>query len=263
MRDLDDLRYALAAETRDLYLDLPADGIRRRARRVRTRRIALRAGVVALVLTLAVPVAVLARGPAGTEDPARPAPSCSRSAGSGPWLGEPADTGLTATLPDGGVFVGLAGTRDRPTLVVELRDRTTGVVVLREEFTVGRDLSADILIAGGNQTKIINIELALAPDKLLYVGLYARPATEIRMVVGGRSSAAGTAYNEDTLWTIFWAYRNLPPPREDDADAPGTRPTESVRFEVYMNGELRVDVPAMADVHTALDRRTTGPTCAP
>ena len=145
-----------------------------------------------------------------------------------------------------------------------MEQAATNLTTLRHEFSVRRDRSADITLPGPGSydRKLVNVELALAPDRLFYVGLYARPATEVRMVINGRgSSAAGTAYNEDTLWTIFWAYRNLPPPPEDDADAPGTPAPVTVRFEVYKDGELRVDVPAMAGVNVAFDPRTTVATC--
>jgi hypothetical protein len=264
MRDLDDLRRAFADETAALHLDLPVDGIRRRARRVRTRRTALRAGVVALVVALAVPVAVLARGSAGTEPPARPAPSCVPSIAPmpAPWLGEPTDTRLTAATPNERVLVGLAGTLERPTLVVELRDEATDVVTRRHEFSVTRDVTADILLPTQTYSKkIVNVELALAPNRLLYVGLYARPSDDVRMLVNGYATAAGTAYNDETLWTIFWAERQLRPPLEDDGDAPGTSAPVTIRFEVYKDGNPLLTTPAMAGVDPALDPRTAVATC--
>lgn len=261
MRDLDDLRRAFADETATLHLDLPTDTIRRRARRVRTRRTALGAAAVALALVLAVPMAVLASGTDRGEVTARPTPSCaSASAVSSvrsmpvTWLGTPGDTGLAAGPDDDlhDVWVGLSGTVERPSLLVEFRSRVTRVPIHPYEFVVGRSADGEILLDGSTVgVKLVNVEIAFG-DVVLYLGLYAGTGHIITIDVNGHETATTAVGNGPTGWTVFWADRRPPPPVQDDIDAPGTRGPVTVRFTVYDDSARLFSQAAMPGINGAL-----------
>ena len=210
MRDLDELRRALADETAGRRRDRPAGRIRGRARRVRARRTAMGAAFVASVVALAVPV--FAAGDGHRHDLADR--TCGPpSAGSRviAWLGEPTETGVTGvTIPDStGVYdtlVGLTHTADLPTLTVMLRNQETGIPDYLWEFGVRR-VDGQMMLPGSEGTvPILDFPLTLGANTL-FVGIFPKVGNRITVTTDGYEADASVAVNGPTGWTIFWSLR--------------------------------------------------------
>jgi hypothetical protein len=223
MRDINDLRHALDAETADLTVHLPADLIRRRARRVRMRQASVVAAAAVLaVAALAVPTVLLSDGSSPGYDAAGqmpqvpwcPAPSPSDSI---PSLGPLVETGVTLDAPNVNtrydVLLGLTGTRDQPGFVIAFRDRHTGMVEPWDTTVLGRGAKGDFpgKRAGDPAHQFQSSQLTLGPKSVLDVGLYSRAAHRITVTSQGRATAARTALNAATGWTFFWAQRAAAP----------------------------------------------------
>lgn len=232
MRDIDDLRHALDAETADLTVHIPTDQIRRRARGVRTRQASvLAAAAVLAVLALAVPTILLAGGSSPAFDavgpmsqaPGCPTPPPTDSERTVASLGPLVDTGVTLDAPNVNtrydVLLGLIGTRDQPGFVIAFRDRHTGTVEFWDTTVLARDPNGDFpgKRAGDPAHQFQSSQLTLGPNSVLDVGLYSRAAHRITVTSEGRTTEAGTARNVATGWTFFWVQRAatpLPPGRD-------------------------------------------------
>lgn len=239
MRNIDDLRQALDAETADVAVHLPADAIRRRARRIRTRRAFAMGGAAVFVsAALAVPLALSAVGTGASYEvggqlpPAAACPTGDTGAegghGSGlsPFsLGPAVGTGVMLDAPDVGtryeVILALTGPRDHPGFVIGFRNPTvtlyTGIVEPWDTTMLARDQNGDFpgKYAGDPSFQFYSGQLALGPNKVLDVGLYTRAAHRITVASEGRATEARTQRNAATGWTFFWVERAARPlPRD-------------------------------------------------
>jgi hypothetical protein len=231
MKNIDELRRALDAETADVAVHLPADAIRRRARGIRTRRAAAISGAtVFAVAALAVPVALAGGGPGASHEVggqlplATACPSESTGtegkdgAGSAPFsLGPVVGTGVTLEAPDVGsryeVVLALTGTRDDPGFVIGFRDPNAGVVEPWDTTVLARDQNGDFpgKYPGDPSFQFYSGQLALGPNRVLDVGLYTRAADRITVASEGRATEARTERNAAIGWTFFSVERTARP----------------------------------------------------
>lgn len=227
MRDTDDLRRALSAETAHLTVHIPVQAIRRRARGVRVRRsatVAVAGGLA--VLAVAAPIVLLRGGSAADGAPLRPAapPTCpttpaaspSASPGVPETLGPLADTGSVLDAAGGvsyDVLIGLQGTREQPTFVIAFRNRNTGAVEVWQMVGLLRGEEGDLpsKMGGDPHYQFLSDQLTLEPRRVLDVGLYTRTAHRITVASEGRETDAETALNTPTGWTLFWVERSAAP----------------------------------------------------
>lgn len=227
MRNIDDLRHALDAETADVAVHLPADAIRRRARGIRTRRaFAMGGAAVFVVAALAVPLALSAGGTGasyevGGQPPPAAACPTKNAGGAPPSLSDPpVGTGTMLDAPELGkryeAVLALIGPPSHPGFVVGFRDLNTGVVEQWDTTGLARDRNGDFpgKYASDPSFQFYSGQLALGPNRVLDVGLYTRAAHRITVASEGRATPARTQRNAATGWTFFWverAARPLPP----------------------------------------------------
>jgi len=201
MRDIDDLRRALHAETAELTLDMSPERIRGRVRSLRIRRSATTAVASAFVVAvLSVSYAVAAspaRAPTAGADP-EPTTSvqCLRPGG---WFGRMTDTGVTIDAPERGTRYGvglvLVGGREPEALDVGFNvpsDPDRGYAMSR--------------VSRGPAARFVSGQIDLRSGRVLDVGAYAGAAARITVAVEGRSVGAHIADN-GSGWTLFWAER--------------------------------------------------------
>lgn len=235
MKDIDDLRHALAAETADLAVHLPPETIRRRARRLRVRRSAGIAAAGALaVVALATPTVLLNGGSgyqaAGPMPPASE-PACPTPAdphGKITWLGPLVETGVTLDAPHvnarydvllgllyAPVYASPGSDQQLPGygFVIAFRDQKTGAVQNWDMLGLGRDPNGDFpgKRPGDPGHQFQSSQLTLGPNSVLDVGLYSRSAQRITVASEGRATEARTAQNAATGWTFFWVRRDAAP----------------------------------------------------
>jgi hypothetical protein len=223
VRNTDDLRHALAAETAHLTVHIPIQTVRRRARGIRVRRSATVAvaGTVA-ALAVAAPIVLLRGGPSTYNVPQPPAapPTCPTTPPASPrvpeTLGPLAETGSVldaAGAVSYDVLIGLEGTRDEPVFVIAFRDRNTGEVEVWQMVGLLRGRGGDLpsKTGGAPYYQFLSDQLTLGPRRVLDVGLYTRTAHRITVASEGRESDADTALNAPTGWTLFWVERSAAP----------------------------------------------------
>lgn len=249
MRDIDDLRRGLAAETADVTFHVSADVIRRRARGIRIRQATTIAGAAALaVAALAVPTVLLVDGASPASDDAAQVPSAS---GCPPRptndpdsatrsLGPLVETGAILDAPNVNtrydVLFGLTGTRDQPAFVIAFRDRQRGTVRTWDTTGLLRDPNGDVAgkQAGDPTHRFQSSQLALGPNSVLDVGLYSRTAHRITVESEGHAKDAETTPNAATGWTLFWVRRDAAPlPPDHASSAEEYRGPEQVKLTAY------------------------------
>ncbi|MFC7549758.1 hypothetical protein [Plantactinospora sp. GCM10030261] len=222
MKNVDDLRHALETETAGLSVNLPAELVRTRARRVRTRRAALvTASALLAVGALTVPMVSLPGG-SSTRYEAGAVP-CPTGPAVAP-LGTPVETGAVLNAADNtprwDVLLNLGGFPDNPLFGVEFRDRVTGTRGVWDTVDLVRAPNGDIAgKRGGDPTfRFYSAQLALGGTDVLDVGVYAGRAGAVTVASGGRAADATISLNEATGWTLFWVRRPATP-SPPDADA--------------------------------------------
>jgi hypothetical protein len=222
MRTIDELRHALADETAELTIDVPTRSIRRRARRIRTRRAALVAA--GLVLALAVPAGVLAVKPNHT-DVARPGPTCATPSSDNetiPWIGEPVVLDLEDQYNRTGrhdVLVGLYGAFDTPSLLVVFRYEATGVQEFVHETRLRRTPDGGFALrdSADPARRLMNVRMNFGALDVVDVGLYAGWANAVEFHTEGATTRATVVHNEPSGWTLFWARHDPWSPLAADA----------------------------------------------
>jgi hypothetical protein len=247
MRDVDDLRRALDAETADLTIHISADVIRRRARNVRMRQASVMAAAVLAVAAPAVPTVLLAGGSSPSYDIAAPmskepcpTPVHSVWQRSAPSIGPLVETGVTLDAPNLNtrydVLLGLIGPRDQPGFVIGFRDRDTGVVEFWDTTGLSRGPNGDFAgkRAGDPTHRFQSSQLTLGPHEVLDVGLYSRAAHRITVASEGRATDARTTRSAATGWTFFWARRTAAPlPPNHNTTAEEYRGPERLTLTAY------------------------------
>jgi hypothetical protein len=231
VRDINDLREALDAETADLAVHVPTERIRRRAHRLRVRQHTLIAAAAVLTVgALAVPTLVFAGGSgagagAGGQVPqasgcAPPPPDPGIQARPEYSLGPYADTGVILDAPEVNrrfdVLIGLIGVKQDPGFVIAFRDRRTGDVQEWDTTGLHRSPKGDISSKYDSDPtrRFYSQQLVLGPKTVLDMGIYTRSASKITVASEGRSTPAATARNTATGWTFFWVRRSAAPSRD-------------------------------------------------
>ncbi len=242
MRDINDLRDRLVAETAHLTVDISPDVIRRRARGVRMRRAAATAVAAALtVAALVVPGALLLGGstPASDVGGGDVPSSCPRP-NEDATLGPLVETGTTLDAPNLGtqfdVLIGFVGTRDQPGFVLAFHDQHTGEVRMWDITGLARDSLGDLPGKHPEDPtfQFLSKQLTLGPNSVLDVGLYTRSANRITVASEGRETDAQTRVNAETGWTLFWAQRTAAPlPLEHNVTAEEYQGPERLTLTAY------------------------------
>ena len=234
MRDINELRRGLDAETAHLVVDIPPQLIRRRVRWVRIRRAtAIAIGAALTVTAIATPVLLLGGGSDPTPGIAAPVstsacpdPSASPATAEvtpgapvevGGRLGPFVNTGTTFDAPNLNtqfdVLIGLDGTPDEPAFVIAFRDRRTARIEPWDTSVLRRDTQGDLPGKGadGQTRRFLSQQLVLGPHLVLDIGLYTRVAPRLTVTSEDHPTDAQASVNEATGWTLFWAQRDAAP----------------------------------------------------
>jgi hypothetical protein len=225
MRNIDDLRQALAAESAGVVIQVSPERVRRRARAVRTRRNATVVGLLAVV-AMAVPGVLLVGRPilapgSGASCPTSAAtgePDAKPSGEPGTQLDQSIGTGVLIPVPERHtqveVVIKLVGTVQQPAFVVGFCDLNDSAV--RWPTTIMYLARApDGTISGKYDSdphfRFFSSQVALGPDDVLDAGVYAGSAGRVTVTSEGRESDAATAHSDASGWTLFWVRRVAAP----------------------------------------------------
>lgn len=226
MPDIDYLRQAMHAETTDLPMNIPIDRIHRRARGLRTLRVATVVAASTLVISgVAVSgFALFDRAPSAGDlyagAPAASSPSsCEEipalgSTGARPLLGPIVETGVSIEGPDQkryDVVFAVNGERNDPLFNVAFRDRQTGDARPWDMGMLPPPGPDGGFTAKGVTWWFESSQLPLAAGRVLDMGIYSGTAHRITVASEGRSSDANVTQNTATGWTLFWVERTAKP----------------------------------------------------
>jgi len=264
MRDIDELRQALDVETAHLTVTIEPDQIRRRARGLRTRRLATMTVVGMLALGgIAGPTIAFTGAPnpfnigrpPSSADPSiavtcQPPPPTAPPAQAP--LGPFADTGVVIDAPNLGrqftVEFGLRGDPTQPGYIIAFRDRQTGTL---EDWVLGSLLPGPGGFRGKREgdpaLQFLSYQLVLGPNKVLDLGIYAHAANRITIASEGRATNAQLRPNAETGWTLFWAVRDAAP-----------LPVQATTATSYYDGPERLTLTAYGADGNELHTTTMG-----
>jgi hypothetical protein len=218
MRNIEDLRQAMAVESAGVVIQVSPDRIRRQARAVRTRRHVIVVVGILAVVAMAVPGALLVGRP--ILAPGARA-SCQTSAATGKpdtQQDQSIDTGAVIPVPERHteveVVIKLAGSVGQPAFVVGFRD-LNDITVHWPTSTMYLARASDGTISGKYDADphfmFFSSQIALGPDDVVDVGVYAGSACRVTVKSEGKESDAATAHNDDSGWTLFWVRRAAAP----------------------------------------------------
>jgi hypothetical protein len=217
MRNIEDLRHALAVESAGVVIQVSPDRIRRRARAVRTRRNVTVVGLLA-VIAMAVPGVLLVGRPILAPGSFASCPTSAATGDPATESDQSIGTGVVIPVPERHteveVVIKLAGTVQQPAFVVGFRDlndsavhwpTTTMYLARASDGTISGKYDAD------PHFMFFSSQIALGPDDVLDVGVYAGSACRVTVKSEGKASDAATAPNDASGWTLFWVRRAAAP----------------------------------------------------